>query len=169
MYFSAATGTPVDQQAVQRSTPSSGASSTLTVAAEIHRSAYVEDDDEEYDDVVQVEEGKDGEDLEHVAAEGRFQPIHLMGGGVGFNRYTSMYMRTCTGVIIKDHQKLTNLSAFVLVLMGEPAVGEPVVLNYLENVENRDQAICFNRHTLIYIDCRLTGKDANRHTHDLYF
>ena len=83
LYFSAATGTPVDQQAVQRSTPSSGASSTLTVAAEIHRSAYVEDDDEEYDDVVQVEEGKDGEDLEHVAAEGRFQPIHLMGAGGG--------------------------------------------------------------------------------------
>ena len=54
----------------------------------------LEDDDEEYDDVVQVEEGKDGEDLEHVAAEGRFQPIHLMGGGgVGFNRYTSVYMR----------------------------------------------------------------------------
>ena len=48
-------------------------------------------------------------------------------------------------------------------------VGETVVLNYLENVENRDQAICFNRHTLMYIDCRLTGKDANRHTHDLYF
>ena len=70
----------MDQQAVQRSTPSSGASSTLTVAAEIHRSADVEDDDEENDDVVQVEEGKDGEDLEQVAAEGRFQPIHLMGG-----------------------------------------------------------------------------------------
>ena len=76
----------MDQQAVQRSTPSSGASSTFTVAAEVHRSAYVEDDDEEYDDVVQVEEGKDGEDLEHVAAEGRFQPIdlHLMGGGGRF-------------------------------------------------------------------------------------
>ena len=136
LYFSAATGTPVDQQAVQRSTPSSGASSTLTVAAEIHRSAYVEDDDEEYDDVVQVEEGKDGEDLEHVAAEGRFQPIHLMGvgGGVGFNRYTSMYMCTCTGVVTKKHQKLTNLSALLLVLNGELVVGETVVLNYLENV-----------------------------------
>ena len=73
-------------------------------------------------------------------------------------------MRTCTGVVTKKHQKLTNLSAFVLVLMGELVVGEPVVLNYLENVENRDQVICFNRHTLIYIDCRLTGKDANRHT-----
>ena len=47
-------------------------------------------------------------------------------------------------------------------------VGETVVLNYLENVENRDQAICFNRHTLMYIDCRLTGKDANRHTQCLH-
>ena len=89
-------------------------------------------------------------------------------GGVGFNRYTSVYMCTCTGVVTKKHQKLTNLSAFVLVLMGELVVGETVVLNYLENVENRDQAICFNRHTLIYIDCRLTGKDANRHTQCLH-
>ena len=81
-------------------------------------------------------------------------------GGVGFNRYTSVYMCTCTGVVTKKHQ--------VLVLMGELVVGETVVLNYLENVENRDQAICFNRHTLIYIDCRLTGKDANRHTQCLH-
>ena len=89
-------------------------------------------------------------------------------GGVGFNRYTSMYMRTCTGVVTKKHQKLTNLSAFVLVLMGELVVDETVVLNYLENVENRDQAICCNRHTLMYIDCRLTGKDANWHTQCLH-
>ena len=75
----------------------------------------------------------------------------------------------CTGVVTKKHQKLTNLSALLLVLNGELVVGEMVVLDYLENVENRDQAICFNRHTLMYIDCRLTGKDANRHTHDLYF
>ena len=89
-------------------------------------------------------------------------------GGVSFNRYTSVYMCTCTGVVTKKHQKLTNLSAFILVLMGESAVGETVVLNYLENVEDRDQAICFNQHTLMYIDCRLTGKDANRHTQCLH-
>ena len=64
-------------------TPSSGASSTVTVAADVHR-ALQEEDDDEYDEVVQVEEGNDGEDLDEVAAGGKFQPIHLR-GGVGFN------------------------------------------------------------------------------------
>ena len=48
----------------------------------------IEDDDEDYDDVVETEEGKDGEDLEEVAAEGRFQPIH-------FNVHVYMYHSCC--------------------------------------------------------------------------
>ena len=48
----------------------------------------MEDDDKDYDDVVEIEERKDGEDLEEVAAEGRFQLIH-------FNVHVYMYCSHC--------------------------------------------------------------------------
>ena len=45
-------------------------STVQTVQVDVHRS--VDDDDEEYDDVLR-DEGKGGEDLPSVACEGRFQ------------------------------------------------------------------------------------------------
>ena len=41
------------------------------VHADVHR-ANVEEEDEDYDEVLEVEQGNDGEDLEAVAADGRF-------------------------------------------------------------------------------------------------
>ena len=48
----------------------------------------MEDDDEEYDEVIEVEDRKDWKDLEEVAAEGRFQLKH-------FNVYVYMYHICC--------------------------------------------------------------------------
>ena len=66
--------TPAPPPQATGSTPQSTGSSVV-VHANIHR-ANVEEEDEDYDDVLEMEQGNDGEDLEAVAADGRFQPIH---------------------------------------------------------------------------------------------
>ena len=64
LFFS---GSSPEARAPSMSTPPS---TVQTVQVDVHRS--VDDDDEEYDDVLR-DEGKDGEDLPSVACEGRFQ------------------------------------------------------------------------------------------------
>ena len=112
-YFSAATGTPAPPPQVtgSRSTPQSTGSSVV-VQADVHR-PNVEDDDEDYDEVLEMEQGNDGEDLEAVAADGRFQPIHNL-----------IYTCTCTELVIEIDSKETHLSAsvFVPVVLVEGAV-----------------------------------------------
>ena len=68
LYFSAATGTPAPPPQATGSTPQSTGSSVV-VHADVHR-ANVEEEDEDYDDVLEMEQGNDGEDLEAVAADG---------------------------------------------------------------------------------------------------
>ena len=50
----------------------------MTIQADVHRVDILtpDEEDEDYDDVVEKEEGKDGKNLEHVAGEGMFQVIH---------------------------------------------------------------------------------------------
>ena len=96
--------------------------------ADVHR-ANVEEEDEDYD-VLEMEQGNDGEDLEAVAADGRFQLIHNL-----------IYTCTCTELIVKIDSKETHLSAsvFVLVVVVEGAVlllqPVPEMLIWLENVK----------------------------------
>ena len=110
------------------STPQSTGSSVV-VQADVHR-VNVEEEDEDYDEVLEMEQGNDGEDLEAVAAEGRFQPIHNL-----------MYTCTCTKLVVKIDSKETHLSAlvFVPVAMVERAMlllqPVPEMLNHLENVK----------------------------------
>ena len=128
LYFSAATGTPAPPPQATGSTPQSTRSSVV-VHADIHR-ADVEEEDEDYDDVLEMEQGNDGEDLETVAAEGRFQPIHNL-----------IYMCTFTELIVKIDSKETHLSAsiFIPVVVVEGAVlllqPVPEMLIWLENVK----------------------------------
>ena len=128
LYFSAATGTPAPPPQATGSTPQSTRSSVV-VQADVHR-VNVEEEDEDYDEVLEMEQGNDGEDLEAVATEGRFQPIHNL-----------IYTCTCTELVVKIDSKETHLSAsvFVLVVLVEGAVlllqPVPEMLNHLENVE----------------------------------
>ena len=128
LYFSAATGTPAPPPQATGSTPQSTRSSVV-VYADIHR-ANVEEEDEDYDDVLEMGQGNDGEDLEAVAADGRFQPIHNL-----------IYMCTCTELVFKIDSKETHLSASVFVLMvvvdGAVLLLQPVpeMLIWLENVK----------------------------------
>ena len=128
LYFSAATGTPAPPPQATGSTPQSTRSSVV-VHADIHR-ANVEAEDEDYDDVLEMEQGNDGEDLEAVAADGRFQPIHNL-----------IYMCTCTELVVKIDSKETHLlaSVFILVVVVEGAVlllqPVPEMLIWLENVK----------------------------------
>ena len=125
LYFSAATGTPSPPPQATGSTPQSTGSSVV-VQADIHR-ANVEEDDEDYDEVLEMEQGNDGEDLEAVAADDRFQPIHNL-----------IYMCRCTELVIKIDSKETHLlaSVFIPVVMVEGAVLllQPVP-EMLENVK----------------------------------
>ena len=80
LYFSAATGTPGPPPQATGSTPQSTESSVV-VQADVHR-VNVEEEDEDYDEVLEMEQGNDGEDLEAVAADRHrssdmFQPIHF--------------------------------------------------------------------------------------------
>ena len=128
LYFSATTGIPAPPPQVTGSTPQSTGSSVV-VHADVHR-ANVEKEDEDYDDVLEMEQGNDGEDLEAVAADGRFQPIHNL-----------IYMCTCTELFVKIDSKETHLSAsvFVPVVVVEGAVlllqPVPEMLIRLENVK----------------------------------
>ena len=128
LYFLAATGTPALPPQATGSTPQSTGSSVV-VHADVHR-ANVEEEDEDYDEVLEMEQGNDGEDLEAVAAEGRFQPIHNL-----------IYMCTCTELVVKIDSKETHLSAsvFISVVVVEGAVLllQPVseMLICLENVK----------------------------------
>ena len=67
LYFSAARGTPAPPPQSTGSTLQSTGSSVV-VHADIHR-VNVEEEDEDYDDVLEIEQGNDGEDLEAVAAD----------------------------------------------------------------------------------------------------
>ena len=128
LYFSAATGTPAPPPQATGSTPQSIGSSVV-VHADVHR-ANVEEEDEDYDDVLEMEQGNDGEDLEAVAADGRFQPIHNL-----------IYTCTCTELVVKIDSKETHLSAlvFIPVVVVEGAVlllqPVPEMLIQLENVK----------------------------------
>ena len=62
LLISAATGTPAPPPQASGSTPQSTGSSVV-VQADVHR-PNVEDDDEDYDEVLEMEQGNDGEDLE---------------------------------------------------------------------------------------------------------
>ena len=111
LYFSAATGTPAPPPQATCSTPQSTGSSVV-VQADIHR-VNVEEEDEDYDDVLEMGQGNDGEDMEAVATDGRFQLIHNF-----------IYMCTCTELVVKIDSKETHLSAlvFVPVVVVEGAV-----------------------------------------------
>ena len=128
LVLSAATGTPAPPPQATGSTPQSTRSSVV-VHADIHR-ANVEEEDEDYDDVLEMEQGNDGEDLEAVAADGRFQPIHNL-----------IYTCTCIELIVKIDSKETHLlaSVFVPVVVVEGAVlllqPVPEMLIWLENVK----------------------------------
>ena len=130
LLISAATGTPAPPPQASGSTPQSTGSSVV-VQADVHR-PNVEDDDEDYDEVLEMEQGNDGEDLEAVAADGRFQPIHNL-----------IYTCTCTELIIKIDSKETHLSAsvFVPVVLVEAAVlllqPVPEMLIGLENMKEQ--------------------------------
>ena len=88
LYFSAASGTPtlapvVAASGTPRTGPTQPVTSTpvtpqMTIQADVHGVDILtpDEEDDNYDDVVEKEEGKDGEDLEHVAGEGMFQVIH---------------------------------------------------------------------------------------------
>ena len=91
LYFSAASGTPgtgPTHVSTAAPTPAPVVDPTrpigtpvtpqMTIQADVHRVDILtpDEEDEDYDDVVEKEEGKDGEDLEHVAGEGMFQAIH---------------------------------------------------------------------------------------------
>ena len=99
------------------------------VQADVHR-VNVEEEDEDYDEVLEMEQGNDGEDLEAVAADGRFQPIHNL-----------IYTCTCTELIVKIDSNETHLlaSVFIPVVLVEGAVlllqPVPEMLNCLENVK----------------------------------
>ena len=99
------------------------------VQADVHR-VNVEEEDEDYDEVLEMEQGNDGEDLEAVAADGRFQPIHNL-----------IYTCTCTELIVKIDSKETHLlaSVFIPVVLVEGAVlllqPVPEMLIHLENVK----------------------------------
>ena len=99
LYFSAATGTPASPPQATGSTPQSTRSSVV-VQADIHR-VNVEEEAEDYDEVLEMEQGNDGEDLEAVAADGRFQPIHNL-----------IYMCTCTELIVTIDSKETHPIGF---------------------------------------------------------
>ena len=77
-----------------------------------------------------MEQGNDGEDLEPVAADGMFQPIHNL-----------IYTCICTELIVKIDSKETHLlaSVFVPVVVVEGAVlllqPVPEMLIQLENVK----------------------------------
>ena len=105
LYFSAATGTPAPLLQATGSTPQSTRSS-LVVHADVHRANAVEED-EDYDEVLEMEQGNDGEDLEAVAAEGRFQLIHSL-----------IYMCTCTELVVKIDSKETHLLSLVFIPVG---------------------------------------------------
>ena len=128
LYFSAATGTPAPPPQATGSTPQSTGSSVV-VHANIHR-ANVEEEDEDYDDVLEMEQGNDGEDLEAVAADGRFQPI-----------YNLIYTCTCTELVVEIDSKETHLSASVFIpvvaVEGAMLLIQPVpeMLIWLENVK----------------------------------
>ena len=130
LLISAATGTPAPPPQASGSTPQSTGSSVV-VQADVHR-PNVEDDDDDYDEVLEMEQGNDGEDLEAVAADGRFQPIHNL-----------IYTCTCTELIIKIDSKETHLSAsvFVPVVLVEVAVlllqPVPEMLIGLENMKEQ--------------------------------
>ena len=130
LLISAATGTPAPPPQASGSTPQSTGSSVV-VQADVHR-PNVEDDDEDYDEVLEMEQGNDGEDLEAVAADGRFQPIHNL-----------IYTCTCTELVIKIDSKETHLSAlvFVPVVLVEVAVlllqPVPEMLIGLENMKEQ--------------------------------
>ena len=62
LYFSAATGTPAPHPQATGSTPQSTGSSVV-VQADVYR-ANVEEDNEDYDEVLEMEQGNNGEDLE---------------------------------------------------------------------------------------------------------
>ena len=114
LYFSAATGTPAPPPQATGSTPQSTKSSVV-VHADVHR-AKVEEEHEDYDEVLEMEQGNDGEDLEAVAADGRFQLIHDL-----------IYMCTCTEFVVKIDSKETHLSAsdFIPVVVVEGARAAP--------------------------------------------
>ena len=105
LLISAATGTPAPPPQASGSTPQSTGSSVV-VQADVHR-PNVEDDDEDYDEVLEMEQGNDGEDLEAVAADGRFQPIHNL-----------IYMCTCTELVIKIDSKENTPVGFSLCTGG---------------------------------------------------
>ena len=98
------------------------------VHADVNRT-NAEEEDEDYDEVLEMEQGNDGEDLEAVAAEGRFQLIHNL-----------IYMCTCTE-LGKIDSKETHLPASVFILMGVVEVAmlliKPVseILIHPENVK----------------------------------
>ena len=62
LYFSAAKGTPAPPPQATGFTPQSTGYSVV-MHADVHR-ANVEEEDEDYDDVLEMEQGNDGEDLE---------------------------------------------------------------------------------------------------------
>ena len=78
LYFSAASGTPGTGPTQPVRSTSTPVTPQMTIQADVHRVDILtpDEEDEDYDDVVEKEEGKDGEDLEHVAGEGMFQAIH---------------------------------------------------------------------------------------------
>ena len=75
LYFSAAKGTPAPSPPQATGSTPQSTGSSVVVQVNIHRE-NLEEEDEDYDDVLEMEQGNDGEDLEAVATDGRFQPIH---------------------------------------------------------------------------------------------
>ena len=105
LVFSAATGTPALPPQATGSTPQSTRPSVV-VHADVHR-ANAEEEDEDYDKVLEMEQGNDGEDLEAVAAKGRSQLIHNL-----------IYMCTCTKLVVKINSKEIHLLALVFIPVG---------------------------------------------------